>query len=418
MTLLGFASYLLGVAILVGALTFWLELLVLTDRRDPRGCRREALMALLAPLVLLAHGHAFLLFGALATLSAVATGNRMRRAFRLRSLLPALALAAWVAWRERGSVVPAGSVPLPRASLTPHFQGLLDKLSLLATPTLFTRTGADLAVGLVLWATVVSAAWATARSLRKGRGAPRAQTSGTAASSGASPANPESEDSREHESQAHARALLASAAGLALAFALLPHSIGWFGFVDGRLVLPLLLLAIASVRRPALGPRLAALFDRAPLLGACAMLAIVFAASYAFQREAAGWRQVLAGIPARSRLLSLPIDANSAVLTAHPFVHYDKLVMADRPAVVSDLWYHQGSGVFPRAENPALALPASYSGSDLRWVDWPAYHFDDWDYVLIRTRPTAAAPPIPAVLTLKAHEGGWWLYRTQRLQGP
>ena len=135
-------------------------------------------------------------------------------------------------------------------------------------------------------------------------------------------------------------------------------------------------------------------------------------ASYRFQAEAAGYRDVLARVPAGARLLNLPIDPNSDVFTAHPFIHYDKLVLCDRPVVVSDVWFHQGSALYPTPQNPQLRLPPSYSESDLRFVDWPAYSLGDWTHVLIRTRPGAAEPAVPGSLALDAHQGGWWLYRT------
>jgi hypothetical protein len=113
--------------------------------------------------------------------------------------------------------------------------------------------------------------------------------------------------------------------------------------------------------------------------------------------------------------LNLPIDPNSSVFTAHPFVHYDKLVLTDRPGVVSDVWFHQGSAIYPTAENPALRLPDTYSESNLRVVDWPAYRLSDWDYVLIRTRPSAPEPAVPPELALAVHRGGWWLYRNAPL---
>ena len=101
----------------------------------------------------------------------------------------------------------------------------------------------------------------------------------------------------------------------------------------------------------------------------------------------------------------------SDVFTAHPFIHYDKLVLAERPIVVSDVWFHQGTALFPTAKNPSLRLPASYSESNLIHLDWPAYQLADWHYVLIRTRPEGSPGPLPAALELDAHEGGWWLYR-------
>jgi hypothetical protein len=134
-------------------------------------------------------------------------------------------------------------------------------------------------------------------------------------------------------------------------------------------------------------------------------------ASYRFQDEAAGYKEVLAHVPAESRLLNLPLDPNSDVFTAHPFVHYDKLVLVDRPIVVSDVWFHQGSALYPTPYNPALRLPSSYSESNLKVIDWPAYHLDDWDYVLIRTRPSSPQPHTPDRLVLEEHRGGWWLFR-------
>jgi hypothetical protein len=391
MTLLGFASYLLGVAVFIVALTVWLELMVAADEGAPSTLKREVAIAVLAPCVFLAHGHAFVIFLGLAAVCALATGDRAQRVLRARALLPALSLAAWVAWRERASVVPFGSVALPRAAMAPHFQGAYDKLSLLITPTLITRTGIDAVLGVFVWTILVMGVVATARSLRE-----------------PAPAGSSRED---RASRAHSQALLASLAVLAAAFLILPHSIGWFGFVDGRLVPLLLLLGLLAIRRPALGPALDAVFERGAPAVACGMVLIALGASALFQGEAAGWREVLDMVPANASLLNLPIDPNSAVFTAHPFVHYDKLVLANRPAVVSDVWFHQGSGIYPTADNPALRLPGTYSESDLRVIDWPAYQLADWDYVLIRTRPAAAEPHVPGELSLAIHRGGWWLYR-------
>ncbi len=386
MTLLGFASYLLGVAVLIVALTTWLELLAAVDRGDPRAVRYEAASACMAPFVFVAHGDAFALFAFLASVAAIATGRRFARVLRIRALLPAVALAAWVEWTQRASELPAGSAPVAHASLQPHFQGVLDKLSLLATPTLMTRTGVDVAIGVLLWATLVSAVVATARSVRRGGAC--------------------------DPSASHARALVVCIALLSALFLALPHAIGWFGFVDGRLVSLLLLLGVMTVRRDALSPRLASLYARVGPAAACAMTATALIASQRFQAEAAGWREVLAAVPAGARLLNLPLDPDSDIFTAHPFVHYDKLALADRPVVVSDLWFHQGSAIYPTPENPALHLPASYSESDLRTIDWPAYRLGDWDFVLLRTRPGAAEPEIPGALSRVMRRGGWWLYRT------
>jgi len=162
-------------------------------------------------------------------------------------------------------------------------------------------------------------------------------------------------------------------------------------------------------------PRVVAAPLCALLVFVSAMVVIALVASQLFQGEASGWHEVIDAVPANARLLNLPIDPNSGVFTAHPFVHYDKLVLADRPVVVSDVWFHQGSGIYPTADNPSLRLPDTYSESDLRWIDWPAYRLSDWDYVLIRTRPAAMEPRVPRELALAVHRGGWWLYRNSAL---
>ena len=380
MTLLGFASYLLGVAVMIVGITLWLDLMVHVDDGRPT-IRRELGVAVFAPLLFIAHGHAFLLFLGCAGMAALVTGARRARLLRLRALVPGLALAGWVAWIERGATTPPGSVPRVRP-LVPHFQGIADKLGLLFTGTLMTRLGVDLVASVLLLAFAILAGFFTWRALRGTNDASARQS----------------------------KALLASAAAIAIAFAMLPHSIGWFGFVDGRLVPVATMLALLAIRPGTLPRPLALAYRYGPPVLAFAIVGIVMIASHEFQDEARGYREVLAEVPAEARLLNLPLDPDSDAFVAHPFVHYDKLVLVDRPIVVSDIWFHQGSALYPTAANPVLRLPAGYSESNLKSIDWPAYHLEDWTHVLIRTRPDRAPPSPPSRLRLVRHSGGWWLY--------
>ena len=125
---------------------------------------------------------------------------------------------------------------------------------------------------------------------------------------------------------------------------------------------------------------------------AAALTSLVLVVSYRFQSEAAGYREAFAAVPAEVRLLNLPLDPYSDLFTAHPFVHYDKLIVVDRPVALSDVWAYPGSALYPIPDNPIIDLPASYKEADLQFIDWPAYRLDEWDYVLIRTKPSAAAP--------------------------
>jgi hypothetical protein len=387
MTIMGFASYLLGMAAVLVALTLWLEAMRAADDLDSSASRREVAVALFTPWVLLVHGYAFVIFLGLALVVAAGAGRPRRRLVRIRALAPAAALAGWMQWRDHVEQ-PAAAFPSPSPGL--HFSGCLDKLSLIVTPTLMTRWGIDVLVGLGIWLVVAGALRATFRRLPGG--------------------GPDSMD----PVSPHTRGLLVAIAGLAIAFLLLPHSIGWFGFVDGRLVPLVLMLGVLATDRRALGPRLGAMFDAGAPIAALVLVAVAWAASFRFQSEASGWRQVLAAVPENSRLLNLPLDPDSDVFTGHPFVHYDKLAMASRPTVVSDVWFHQGTALYPSREHPALGLPATYSESHLVQIDWPAYRLTDWDYVLLRTRPDASAPQVPGSLALAAHRGGWWLYSTPR----
>ena len=386
MTLMGFASYLLGVAVMLFALVLWLELMVAADENAPDLRRRELVMAAFAPLVFVAHGHAFVLFLLCAGIAMVCLGYRPARLLRVRALLPALALAGYVAWIERGSSTPPGSVPVV-PPLVPVFQSAYGKFTLLITPTLMTRSGVDSMVSVFMWFLAVTSTFYTVRRLGAGaRGELTAQ-------------------------QRHSRALYAAAAALLVLFLILPHAVGWFGFVDGRLLPVILMLTLLAARREALPRTLRRVADLGIPGSALALATVALIASYLFQEEAKGYREVLAHVPSEATLLNLPIEPNSRIFTGHPFIHYDKLVLADRPVVVSDVWFHQGSALYPTAQNPALRLPQSYSESDLKFIDWPAYHLEDWEFVLIRTNPSSPQPYTPPDLTLADHQGGWWLFR-------
>jgi hypothetical protein len=385
MLLFGLASFLLAAAVFLVVTTLWLELLAATTRSE-NTVSREAVLAAAACFLFLAHGHAFVLFLAVAPAMALVDGPRMPRLLRLRTFGPAVALAAYVAWSTRPGTAPADAV-LRTDAPGLHFQGILDKLSLLVTPTLMTRWGVDVAIGLVLAGAIAFGVHATARSLTA--------------------------DALARDARGHVRGLFAAATVLALLFFVLPHEIGWFGFVDARLVPLVEWLLLGALVEPALGARTKrALYTFAPLFS-FALVAIDLTAAARFQREAEGFREVAQALPPGSRLLNLPLDPNSDVFTSHPFVHYNKYAQMQRPVITSDTWFHQGSAVYPRRGNPALALPRDYVSSNLHGLDWSAYALDDWDYVLVRVKPTGTFPAPPHSLTPVVEQGGWHLFRTQ-----
>jgi hypothetical protein len=399
MTVFGFASYLLGAAVALVALTLWLELLVGVDRGEPFFRRQTLLVAAIGPVVFLAHGHAFLIFCFCAFVASIATGHRARRVLHLAALGPAVLLAGYSVLLDR--VTAAGAVA-QHPDMAPLFQGPVDKLSLLFTPTLTTRLGVDLGVGVALWGLVIAGTIATLRHLRS-----QPVGAATVAAGAVEPSG-----NRAGEAASHTKALFACAAGLLVVFLVMPHEVGWFGFVDGRFVPMAMLLSLIAIRRDALSPRLASTFRLAAPMLSCVAVAWMWFASFGFQREAQGYREVFAAVPTQARLLNLPIDPDSDIFAGHPFVHYDKLIMISRPIVPSDVWFHQGTGIYPRPGNPALSLPPDYKSSTIRHIAWEHFRLTDWDYALVRTRPNASAPSTPKELTLVTHQGGWWLYRS------
>jgi hypothetical protein len=394
LTLLGLASYLLAVALLVVAVTVGIELLAdVDDGRLRDATRRERTLGGFALVVGLAHGFALLVLALVMSAMTLAKGgpSRWRRGVRLRALLPAFVPQLWSALYGGAPPGASGAFELVPSA---DYQTLLDKLSLLATPTLMTRTGIDLAVGLAVWVVLALSLAATVRERP--------------------PSSAESAEDAERRSRAHSRALTVGAVSVAVGFFALPHAFKWFGFIDGRMLPVCLFLAILCVRRSALGPRLDRSLIVVAVASGVALPCLALLSSRRFQAEAWGYEEVLRAVPPEARLLNLPLDPDSDVFTAHPFVHYDKLVAVREEVLVSDVWPDRASALYPTPENPQLRLPASYNPSNLKRIDWPAYDLRDWTHVLVRVRPDAPAPTVPGDLQLLVHAGGWWLYRASR----
>jgi hypothetical protein len=382
MTLAGFASYLLSVAILLVAFTEWL-VLIGSDNTHRAALGKFIPVTLLALLVFIAHGFTFILLLLMASLS-VLVAARFRTLVQMTVFVPATIVAAYSAYVER---VGDQARYVAKVDFTLVFQGIADKFSLLVTPTLMTRTGIDALIGVLLWLVIVFCGVATHRLLEH------------------------SNSSIAKDRKLSIRVLIWVALALFLLFLVLPHSVAWFGFVDARLLPLVLLLGLVAIDESILQSALGRAIRIGAGVAAAVVVVLVLTASYLFQAEAAGYRETLARIPAHSRLLNLPINPDSAIFTSHPFVHYDKLVLVQRPIVVSDIWFHQGSAIYPTGINPSLRLPPEYSSSNLGRIVWEHYRLEDWDYILIRTLPEAATPQTPPSLELIEHVGGWWLFK-------
>jgi len=381
MTMLGLLGFQLAAALLLVVDVEWLRLL----REPTPKAWRVGRFALLPLLLFFAHGFAFALFLGLAAVAWTRTPVPARRAWL--GLLPGAGvalIAAARAWLDPipGAAASAGLLPI-------RVQSTLDKLSLLLTPTLLTRFGVDALVAVALWLLAGTLVWRALRS---------------------SPRGP--------------RRTLAWQALAGFGFFLaLPHGIGPLGFVDSRVLPTVLALALLCREREG-GRDGTADTDTEPdaphLTHALAAATFVLlgcglVASFRFQREAVGARRIADAIPEGARLLHLPLDPDSRAFVAHPFLHYDKLALIERPVIVSDVWFHAATALYPRASHPSLALPSDVPYSVLGEARWDDYRWQDWDRVLIRTQLDAPEPAgIPAALVRIDHVGGFWLYRVEK----
>lgn len=374
MTISGFASYNLAIAVLV--LTVSAHVALLEDDATPtRRKRLAAAVACLSAALYLSHGFAFCM-GAVAVFFATLVKGAGSASFwnRIRTLflwLPGVSVAAYASYVEAFGSLPPGA-RMPTITSGTYYDSLLGKASLLLTPTLMSRLRVDAAFSVILWIAMVAAL------LRARKRMPSST-----------------------------RRMLAATAALFAVFCILPHGIGWFGFVDGRLAPILFLLPIVALPDPT-WPKHFLRFG-APVMAFVALLHI-HVLSALFQGEAKGANEVLRAVPARAHLLSLMVNPDSKYFTASSFTHYDKLVMAERESVPSSMWFHQGTALYPTAKNPVLALPMSYREADLGKVDWPAYKLADWDYVFMRWLPEDGPPDVPPGLDVVAHEGAFWLF--------
>jgi len=374
LTLLGFSNFQIGEAM---AIVTWATLVRANLARDLRAVHFwTAFTAVLASLVLLWHGFALAIFALTFGASFVAIGSK-RRWRTLFAFVPPFVLALYSMNAERVMRISAEAGLVENHTL--GFQSLPDKLSLLFSVTLMTRTGLDIAVAIFLWLIVIAYAITSIRT-RVWR--------------------------QDYSAE---RAVFAAWVSVVLLFAALPHTFGWFGFVDGR-VAPLLVAfaALSSVALPGWATRMRATFV---LAGPLALVLVDHRSIYLFQREARGFEAAISSIPAGARVLNLPLDPDSEYFAVHPYVHYDKLVLVERDVVPSDIWFHGGTAVYASRANPIHSLPATYSESNLNVVEWKSYTAKNWDYVLVRTRPDAPKPETPQGLTLERHEGGWWVFR-------
>jgi hypothetical protein len=173
---------------------------------------------------------------------------------------------------------------------------------------------------------------------------------------------------------------------------------------------PVLLAAFESGGTPA-RLRAARLLIGALALAWLSLLCVRFAR---FEREATGFRVVLAKAEPRKKLLPLIFDPTSASLAGLPYLHFGAWYEAEKGGEAGFsflqiglllLRYRPGQ---TRAADEALAWDANR-------FSWARY--GGCDYYLVRA-PRDLGPQLfddaDARIVLEAHAGDWWLYRAVR----
>lgn len=362
----GFVAYVTGIALALAGLA-----LVEDERRAPRA-GRAALLSLTAVVLFFTHAQAFALFLAAAVLGVLIARPRAPRA--LLPLLPGAALLAAWTWAQfvgartsaagRYNFGPLGRTGARFRSPGESLAGLPDALA-----GSF-RDGTDVVL-LAAWAGLMAALC-----LRHGSTGERARRA--------------------------ALPLLALAAYFCAPFAVTGQ---WY--IAPRFAFPAALFALLLV--PASAPPRAA--------AAAALLLTALASANAvrqhrlFAREAAGFEDVIAALPARPRVLGLIGDPDGRVMTHWPYAHFAQYAMVRKGGVASR----------SLATSPPFPLhhprPADYAAPDVfRPRDFdPATHGRLWELAVVRGDPP---PALPRVATLLARAGTWSLWRLGVSPGP
>jgi hypothetical protein len=376
LTQMGMTPFTIAFPVMVWALTKWLLVLDAADAgRVPLGA--ELGVAVLTALLVALHTYAFAMVAFVMLVTLLSGKPVLPRLIHLRVLLPAAVALAVMSWVTTGIALPVGAIAVDEP-FNATFGTVLDKLGLLFTPTLVTRSGIGVVVAILFWGAAVAGVLAT---IRNGR-------------------------------SRYAVALRNACVALLAAFVLLPHGVRSFDAVDNRLLPLVLLAACMAIDLKALTPVWRKWASAVAMATGFAVVGVYMVAMVVFQAEAAGFHEVIEQMPRGSRMLYMPEHPDSRIFVSHPFVHYDKLAFVERGILPSQFHFHHASGIFPTKANPILRLPAEHVASNLKTVDWLKYHLNDWDYVMIRTFPESPAPLVPQMLSLMDHRGGWWLYRT------
>ena len=373
--MLGFASFMAGAAVCLLAYAAFLQL------AESNQLRRDGLLAALgAVATFFTHGYAFAMLGFLVVLAQTSTTRGRNRWAAAAALGPAMLCGLFSQWAVRHV---AGHATVHGASAGLYFQGPVDKLSLLVTPFLMTRLGIDMALGIAFWGLLLFSAV---------RFRPQAELLIT-----------------PHDR--HRQRAFHAAVALSLLFLALPHNAQWFGFVDARL-LPLTYLMYTL----SLPPQWWSSARRHAATGtSCLQCTILAVGVLLFQQEFKGFEQIAQHIQPERSLLHLPVFADSRYLVAHPFVHEDKLLLLGKPMLLSDMWLHQGTGLYATDANPVVRLDPNYASSNVKLpIAWKSFAPNDWDYVLLRMRDTVNTPDVPAYWKSAAHSGTWWLFERDR----
>jgi hypothetical protein len=352
MFVMGFASFLMGLPLWILAAT---EILVLAHADTAKHKLAAVRLSICAMLLQFIHGYPLLVMAVFGVVVVLPTRSLRRMLHAALAVAPAFAWLLVQVVNTAQSHLPSYTGPLPKQGIV--FQGVLDKLSLLVTPTLMTRFGIDALVSIVLWAALCWALYQERATLF----AKRALADDVDVIT------------------LHRRAFARFAWVAFVLFLLLPHSIGWFGFADGRLLAPILLCAVFALSEARVRAFQAWFAAGSASLAGCLLVATIL-----FQREAQSSVQALNKIPSGARVLNFPFEPNSRYFVGHPFVHYDKLVLLERDIVPSDVWFQVATAVYPSAANPALVLPDTYIESNLINFSIADYQLSDWTHVIAR----------------------------------
>lgn len=194
-----------------------------------------------------------------------------------------------------------------------------------------------------------------------------------------------------------------------------PHSVFGTDFVYQRFTMFAIPLFLFLLRESPAPPGRTATVRWISLVLVAVLIASASMKALIFSRQTRGFTQALSLMQPGERALSLAFDHDDGVSIAPEFLHFPQWYAAKKSGIVdpSAAMMHPELVVFRPGKVPPAVL------WDFEWVpeqfNWDDYSGELYRYFVVRSktdRGQALFAQAPCLVTLRFHQGEWWLYES------